>query len=87
MQSARVLEHLRPRAQVEVVGITKDDLSADLITKCGAVDSLDGTLRPDGHEDRCFDQPMGGMQFADAGVGVVVDVLERKTRQIRLSGD
>ena len=54
MEPAKMLNHFQPRPQEEMIGIAKDNLSADR-TEFIRCHRLDRTLRADRHEDRCFD--------------------------------
>ena len=51
MESTGAEEDIRTRAEIEVVGVAKDDLSMDIILQFVAMNTFDRTVRTDGHED------------------------------------
>ena len=66
MQTSCLLQYRSSRAQVEMVGITKDDLSVDIITQLWHMYRLDRAYCPDGHEDRGKDLPVVGLYTPSA---------------------
>ncbi|MEY4246312.1 MAG: hypothetical protein RLZZ245_3897 [Verrucomicrobiota bacterium] len=57
MESAEVADQFVAWAEPEVVGIPENDLRTEFLDFLG-VESFDGALSADGHENRCFDGSM-----------------------------
>ncbi len=53
-------------AQKEMVGVRKNDAGVEFVPKVALVESFDGGLRADGHEDGRRDVAVGGVQNAGA---------------------
>ncbi len=68
MQTALPGDHLLTGANVEMVGISKNDLGTKFV-QFGGGDGLDGALRADGHENRRFNDAAARLQAASPGTG------------------
>lgn len=66
MQPAKTFDELVSGADVEVVGIAKDDLSSEFVKLLWA-NRFDRALRAHGHKDRRFNRAPPG--FEDPGTG------------------
>ena len=74
VQSACLMEDLSAGTEVEVVGVTEDDLRFDVVFEFLPLHTLDGTYGTDGHEDRREDIAMVGMDdtgsWSDAAIAI-----------------
>ena len=61
MQATRLVQDFRSGTQVQVVGVTQDDLRPDVVLEVAERDSLDGAYRTHGHENRGLDIAVVGM--------------------------
>ena len=78
VQAACGTQGVEPRAQVEVVGVAQDDLGADVLPQVAVIDALDGTYRPDGHENGGMDLAVVRLDDARAGGGMRIGRSLRK---------
>jgi hypothetical protein len=69
MQPPELADKFVSGAQEEMVGIAEDDAGVEFVPQIALVESLDGSLRPHGHEDRGRDVAVCGVQNAGAGSG------------------
>jgi len=69
VQAAHAADGFVAGAEVEVVGVGEHDFDAEVGREVALVETLDGSLRADGHEDRSFDGAMRGVEEAGAGAG------------------
>ncbi len=79
VQSARLIQRLGPRPQVEVVGISQNDLRPDLLPQVAVKNPFDAPHRPHRHENRGADFAVVGPKGARPGGGVRVGMFEGKT--------
>src|SRR5713101_5271373 len=77
VEPAHLRDHLRPRAQKQVIGIAEDDLRADARQVVGS-DRLHRARRPHGHELRRVDAAVRQLEHAAAGGAVLVADRERE---------
>ena len=75
VKAAELFDDFGAGAEPEVVGVAEDDLSIDHVEVLG-VESFDGALGADGHEDGSLDHAVWGGEPAAAGLGVGVGVKE-----------
>jgi len=66
MESAQPPDRLDARTEVEVVSIAEKNLNPKILQQV-LRHTLDGSQRPDGHEDRSLDYAVRGDQSSDAG--------------------
>ena len=77
VQPARGADDIEPGADVEVIGIAEDDLSAHL-AQLARVNRLNASLRADGHKDRRIHDSMRGRQSAQARPGTCIGLEQLK---------
>ena len=68
VQAAHAADGLVSRTQVEVIGVTEDDLGAERFQRV-LRDGLDRSLCADGHEDRSFHGLMRKVETSAASAG------------------
>ncbi len=68
MQPARSADNIQAGANIEVIGVAEDDLSAHLAQFAG-IQSFDAALRSDGHEDRGIHDSVRRCEAAQARFG------------------
>ena len=66
VQTTCLVQDLRTRTQVEMVGVAEDDLSIDILLQKGALHTLHRPYRTHRHKDRSLDIPMIGMYHTRA---------------------
>jgi hypothetical protein len=69
MQAAGMLEHLRTRPQVQVVGVAEHDGRIEVVAQLAGMHGLHGTQGTHGHEHRGGDVPVVGVEHTGPGVG------------------
>ena len=79
MQPTSLLYHLHARTEIQVVCITKNDLSTYLVFQFLLMYGLDSTGSTDRHEDRCLHISVRKMQYACACGGGRIGMEEVKT--------
>ena len=78
VESAGLMQNVRARAEIQVVGIAQDDLCAHLCFEFVKVYGLDAPDGTHGHEDRGLDDAVTGHQLAGAGGGLGIACLDGK---------
>ena len=76
VNATRLAQNLQARTQVEMVGVAKADLGADIIPKFVLVYGFDSSRRTNGHENGGIDLAVVGLDLAGSGLGVWVGVEE-----------
>ena len=66
VESAPLTDALVPGTQKQVIGVGEDDLGVEVVNEVARGERLDGGLGADGHENRRFDDAVGGMEQAGA---------------------
>ena len=61
MQSACLTKDVKSWTEIEMIGITKNDLRLDLFSQFGEMDTLHTTCRTNRHEDGGLNRTMGGL--------------------------
>ncbi len=80
MQPAEPFDELIAGADVEVIGVAKDDLGSEFV-KLPWADGFHRALGSDWHEDRGFDQAPSGFEDSGAGFGGRVSGQEAERRR------
>ena len=63
VQSSSLVKNVETRTQIQVIGVSKDDLCLYLFAQFREVHALHRAACPYGHEDRCLDlSVIGGYQ-------------------------
>ena len=75
MKSAGIAQHFQSRTQIEVIGISEDDLGLDLLAQFGKVNPLHATHRSDRHENRCLDLAVVGGYNTGTGIAGLITML------------
>ena len=73
------------RAQEKMIGVGQDDVRIQLAGQIALRDALDRGLRANRHEDRRFDDAMGGVNQAGARAGVGTGRLQFKAHLLTVS--
>jgi len=76
VQAAGSLKHAGAGAQVEVVGVTQNDLGVDVLVEVAQLHALHGAHSAHGHEDGCVNVAVVGVNDTGAGGGVGIGMLE-----------
>ena len=82
VQPTRLVQDLRARAEVEVVGVAEDDLRLDIVLKVAPLYALHGAHRADGHEDGREDVAVVGMNDPGASRRTRIGLQESEHRLI-----
>ena len=69
VESAHLTDWLVAGTKVEMVGVGEQDFDAEVVGEVALIETLDGGLGADGHEDRGFDDAVRGVEQAGAGAG------------------
>ena len=75
VQASEPANLFNPGAQKKVIGISQENLYAKFLQHI-LRHAFDGRLRPDGHEDRRLDRPVGGLEPSPPGPPERRDELE-----------
>ncbi len=70
VQSAEFPDYFVARAEEQVIGVRQDDFGVQLAGQIALHDAFDGGLGADGHEDRGFDDAVGGVDASSARASV-----------------
>jgi hypothetical protein len=84
MQSPRLLEDIKSRAEVEMIRITQNNLCTDVLLQFGNMDGFDRALRPDGHKDGGFDDPVIGRHYSGTRLRLRVCLYELEFHAAKL---
>ena len=82
VHAARLFENLRPRTQVEVVGVGQDDLGPGLVAHVAVEDALNGGGGSHGHENRRADHAVVGRELSRTCFGTGVGMSECKLHHV-----
>ena len=80
VQTAGFLQHLQAGAQVKVIGVAQTNLCLNVVDQLMLMHCLDRGRRTDGHEDRCLNRAVIGLDAPGAGAGLGVGMLERESQ-------
>jgi len=69
VQSSCTLDDVHTGSQIEVIGVTQDNLRLDIISQFRHLYRLDGAHRANGHEDRGLDLAVVGRDESSSGIG------------------
>ena len=72
VQAARLVDDVHPRAEVQVVGVAKDDFGIDVVAEFALMNALDRPHSAYGHKNR--GRNLAVIRANDAGAGVGFDV-------------
>ena len=67
VQTAHAADGFVAGAEIEVVGVGEEDFDAEVVGEVALVESFDGGLGANGHEDRGLDDTVRGVEEAGAG--------------------
>ena len=82
MQAAGFLNDIQPRAEVEVIGVAKDNLRLDVASEFAQVHAFHAAERPHGHEYRRFNLAVVGFDDTCSGVAATERMLEGKVHYL-----
>ena len=85
VESACLAQDLKTWAQIEVIGVAKNDLGLDLLAEFGEMDTLDTSHRAYGHEDGREDLSMSRGDHTCTGIAGTVDMLQFKRHSLSFS--
>ena len=80
VQAAEPPDGLVSWPQEKMIGVTQDDFGVEIVRQVTRQQTLNRSLRPNGHEDRGFDIAMSSVQDARARAGF-------RTRRLKFEGE